>query len=72
MQHLTVKAAAARVGVSRSLLYELCRTGRLKHYRVGVRGKGKILIDPKDLDGLLAECRIEDPAPDEEPLKHLR
>lgn len=68
---LTVKEAAARARLSKSLVYELCRAGRLKHFRVGVRGRGKILIAPADLDALLAECRVEDLLADDGPLKHI-
>jgi excisionase family DNA binding protein len=57
---LTVKEAAQRARLSKSLVYELCRLGRLKHYRVGAKGRGKILIAPEDLDALLSACRVED------------
>lgn len=60
-QPLTVKEAAQRARLSKSLVYELCRLGKLKHYRVGTRGRGKILIAAEDLDTLLRECRVEDP-----------
>jgi excisionase family DNA binding protein len=44
---LSVKETAERLGVSPSLVYALCAAGRLKHYRVGVRGRGTIRI-PED------------------------
>lgn len=69
---LTIKAASEKFPLSKSLLYELCKQGRLKHYRVGARGRGKILVDEKDLSALLEDCRVEDPLPDDGPLKHIR
>jgi excisionase family DNA binding protein len=69
---LTVAEAAETTRLSKSLLYELCRLGKLKHYRVGARGKGRILIAPDDLDTLMRDCRVEDPADDDGPLKHFR
>jgi len=57
---LTVKQAAARANVSPSLVYQWCQEQRLAHYRFGTEGKrGRILIDPADLDKLIAECRRE-------------
>jgi excisionase family DNA binding protein len=57
---LTPKQAAARAGVSVSLIYELCSQGRIPHYRLGGRGKrGTIRVEDTDLDAFLAECRCE-------------
>ena len=57
---MTVKEAAARVGVSPSLVYTWCRDRRLAHYRVGAEGRrGRIRIDPADLDRVIRECRQE-------------
>jgi len=71
---LTVKAAAERIGVSESLIYEWCQHGILPHYRFGKPGKrGKIMLDEKEFDGFIASCRQEGPqADDEEPLRHIR
>jgi excisionase family DNA binding protein len=69
---LTVIEAAAKARVSKSLVYELCRTARLKHFRIGVRGRGKILIDRDDLDALLASCRIAELTISDEELNHIR
>jgi len=56
---LTVKQAAELAGVSESLIYLLCDERRLPHYRPGGKGKrGKILIDPRDLDAYMQSCRI--------------
>jgi hypothetical protein len=41
-------------------MYQICDEKRLAHYRVGGQGRrGKILIDPRDLDRFLAENRVE-------------
>lgn len=58
---MTIADAAKKYPLSKSLLYELCRLGKLNHYRVGARGKGKILLDEKDIEELLAACRKEGP-----------
>ena len=72
---MTVKAAADRIGVSDSLIYEWCSAGQLVHFRFGRKGRrGKLLIDEKDLDAFLAACRHEarpDTAPPP-PLKHIK
>ena len=71
---LTPKQAAARIGVSDSLIYEWCSSGLLPHYRFGRPGhRGKILIDEKELDALLAACRQEARPEAEIPqLKHIK
>jgi excisionase family DNA binding protein len=57
---LTVRQAAERAGVSSALVYQWCHEHRLPHYRVGGRGRrGKILIDPADLDAFLASLKVE-------------
>ena len=59
MSLLSVREAARHAGVSESLIYQLCDERRLPHYRPGGKGKrGKILIDPRDLDAFMASCRI--------------
>jgi hypothetical protein len=56
---LTVAAAAARACVSEDLVRAWVRDGLLLHLRVGVKGwRGKILIDPLDLDALLASFKV--------------
>jgi excisionase family DNA binding protein len=60
---LTPKQAADRTKVSVSLVYQWCAEGRLPHYRFGRDGRrGRILIDPADLEQFIAECRKERPA----------
>jgi excisionase family DNA binding protein len=57
---LTPKQAAARIGVSDSLIYEWCASGLLPHYRFGRPGRrGKILIDEGEFDAFLVSCRQE-------------
>ena len=56
---LTVAAAAARACVSEDLVRAWVRDGLLPHLRVGAKGRrGKILIDPLDLDALLASFKV--------------
>lgn len=60
MDLLTPKEAAKRARVSASLIYCLCNDQRLPHYRIGADGKrGRILIDPADLDTFIQQCRQE-------------
>ena len=71
---LTVARAAARAGVSKSLVYAWCADGTLPHLRVGRAGKrGKVLVRAADLDAVLAGFRVRagrpPPAP---PLVHIR
>jgi excisionase family DNA binding protein len=61
---LTPAEAADRLGVSLSLIYQLCAERRLPHYRIGGdRRRGKIVIDEKDLDAFLAGCRVHGDGP---------
>lgn len=69
----TVKQAAERAHVSRSLIYALLRTGRLKALRIGCRGRGKWLIEEEVLAAFVEECRAGVPSPAvQPPLRHLR
>lgn len=57
---LTVKEAASRLRVSKSLVYEWCKDRRLSHVRLGKRGKrGRILIRSDDLDRLMKEQQVK-------------
>jgi excisionase family DNA binding protein len=69
---MTVKQAAARIGVSDSLVYELCKAGLIRHTRHGRPGKrGCIRIEEADLDAYRASCLREtrEPGP---PLRHIK
>jgi excisionase family DNA binding protein len=54
----TVKQIAEQLGVAVETVYRLCRTGKLKHYKVG-HGRGAIRITDSDLNDYLLSCRIE-------------
>ncbi len=57
---LTPKQAAERATVSPSLVYTWIREKRLACFRMGAIGRrGRILIDPADLEVILRECRQE-------------
>jgi excisionase family DNA binding protein len=60
MPRLSVRQAARAAGVSESLIYAWCAERRLAHYRVGAAGRrGRILIDPADLDAVMRTCRAD-------------
>jgi excisionase family DNA binding protein len=64
---LTPKEAADQAGVSISMIYQLCDERRLTHYRVGGRGRrGKILVDPADLEALMQTLKVEAGVPIED------
>lgn len=70
---LSVKQAAAKAGVSDSLVYAWCQSGGLRHSRFGRPGKrGCIRIAEADLDGFLTGCQ-QDGRPPAAPLvlKHV-
>ncbi len=69
---LTPKEAAQRMCVSLSLVYALLQKRKIPAYRVGVRGRGKWLIEEEDLDGFLATCKVEEMKLDEAGLKFLK
>jgi excisionase family DNA binding protein len=70
---LTPKQCAEKIGVSLSLIYALLQTGKLKGMRIGVRGKGKWLVAPEDLDAFLATCKVSDlPEPDDGDYAYLK
>lgn len=52
---LSVKQAAASLGVSRSKVYQLVACREVVHYRLG----GKILFAEADLEAYRARCRVE-------------
>ncbi len=55
---LSIREAALRLGISPDAVYELCRAGRLAHYRLGVHG-GRLMIAEPDLAAYLESCRVE-------------
>ena len=70
---LTVKQAAVRAGVSAALVYQWADERRLIHYRLGGQGKrGKVMIDPDDLDAFLVTCRVTEPPDEDGPLTNIR
>lgn len=68
---LTVKQAAARLDASKSSVYQMCKVGKLPHYRVGVK-RGTIRIEEKDVDAIkeLRHNVTADPPP--MILKHIK
>ena len=71
---MTVKEAAARVGVSPSLIYEMCRLGSLRHSRHGRPGcRGTIRISEDALRDCQAACeRDGEEAGDDGQLRFIR
>jgi excisionase family DNA binding protein len=71
---LTPRQAAEKIGVSESLVYQLCQEKRLPHFRVGGEGRrGKSLIDEQDLEAFMQGCRVEaESLPSGLDLPHLR
>jgi excisionase family DNA binding protein len=54
---LTPKQAATQLGVSVSLVYQLCRQAVLRHYRIGGVGKrGRIVINEDDIRLYQTSC----------------
>lgn len=65
---LTVAEAARHATVSESLIRQWVREGTLPHFRLGGKGhRGAIRIAVEDLDGVLANFRVEGKRP--EPVK---
>jgi hypothetical protein len=73
MAKLTPKLAAEHADVSQQLIYLWCEERRLPHYRLGGAGKrGKILIDPADLDAFMASLKVEAATTPETPAPRKR
>lgn len=67
---MTVKQAAQRIGISVSLVYELCRLHIIKHTRHGRPGKrGTIRISLEAIEIYLSDCQS---VQSKEPLKYIR
>jgi excisionase family DNA binding protein len=59
---LSVKQAAARLGISASLVYGLCAAGKIRHERHGLR-RGKIVIPEEAMEEYRKGCvRLGPPA----------
>lgn len=56
---LTIAEAAAYLKLSESAVYALCASKRLGHFRLPVRGRGKIVTTPADCEAFLRSCRVE-------------
>jgi excisionase family DNA binding protein len=71
---LTPRQAAERIGVSPQLIYRWCEERRLPHFRCGGRGRrGRILIDPADLDAFLETLKVTPrPPADDGEFRHSR
>jgi len=54
---LTIGQAAERLNISRRTVYDLCRSGKLPHYRIGI-GRGTIRIAADDIAAFLEACRV--------------
>lgn len=65
---LTVKNAAHWLGISPSLVYALCKEGRIRHERHGLR-RGKILISEAALEEYRRAAEVKPSAPE---LKHIK
>jgi excisionase family DNA binding protein len=71
---LTVKQVSQRLRVSASLVYSWCEDHLLPHYRMGGKGKGKILIEETALAEFLQSCKVDGKTVDASslPLKHIK
>jgi excisionase family DNA binding protein len=69
---MTVREAAAKIGVSASLVYELCREGVLRHTRHGRPGKrGTIRISEEAVAEYVAACELGAESADHSPFRHI-
>jgi excisionase family DNA binding protein len=85
---MTVKEAAAELGLGPDAVYDLCARGLLKHLRIGPSG-GRIRILPRHVEEYLAGAEVDTPKPqpratkpragrgvsgraDGEPLRHIK
>jgi excisionase family DNA binding protein len=70
---MTVKSAAARMGVSESLVYELCACGALPHVRIGRPGsRGCIRLTEADIQEYLAGQKVGGSSPSRQQPKQKR
>jgi len=70
---MTVAEASKKIGISPSLVYELCRLGIIRHTRHGRPGKrGTIRVSEDAVAAYLAGCEREAILEDEGLLHHIR
>lgn len=70
---LTPRAAAAKLGVSTSLVYQWVESRLLSHYRAGTKGRGgKILIAEGDLMAFWESLKVEAAPPAQRKPHRLR
>ena len=54
---LSPQQASEQLGVSLSLIYQLCKRGHMKHFRFGVPGKrGHIRIEESEVERYRTAC----------------
>jgi excisionase family DNA binding protein len=58
---LSAKDAAQKLGLSRSVVYQLVASEKIDHYKVGPNG-GRIRFRVEDLEAYIAKCRVSQPA----------
>jgi excisionase family DNA binding protein len=58
-QAMTVAQAARRLGIGRTMLYELMQRGKLPYHQVGRRR----LLDPADVERFWEACRVDATTP---------
>lgn len=56
MKLISVPQAAARLGCSRSHVYDLVKMGALRRYNISARGKSKVRLDDEDVDRYIREA----------------
>ena len=74
MRLLTVQESAARLGISATLVYQLCKEGKLPHSRFGAgTSRGTIRIAEEDLAAFAEASKVgAQKQSDPVVLKHLR
>ncbi len=69
---LCPREVANRLGISLSLVYQLCKNQRLQHYRMGGENRrGSIRIDEAEVQRYLGECLRIQAIPDTNQFKHI-
>jgi excisionase family DNA binding protein len=58
---MTVREAAGRIGIGKTLCYQLIEEERLGCLRIGQRGskKAKIIIREKDIEAFIRTCEVD-------------